>query len=495
MGMRWLGLRVRIVIALLAVAVGACLLLAWSTSEWAMGEYHLRLEYQVLDSVRTDMEAVAATLERNPDATVEDFVFPEPSAAGTLHAAGLLIPVPPGATRADPALAHTYSDLPGVDVGSLDPECLQPYGDWTNQFIVGDAQTGAPVPSELAFWGKGCAVETYAIAFGAYRLDSPGAVRIWLLAQALPIPADADPLWELREVLGGYSVFILIGTLVLAAALAAMVAHPLTRAGAMAEAVAAGDLSVRLPVRGRDEVARMSTAVNTMADQLTGQIDELTQANEAQRRFVADVAHELRTPTSALLASAEALENPETRDEAAALVAPQLRRMAELTEDLLEISRMDAGQAAVVTDRIDLSDLLAEVVTDAGADGISVIGPADLVVSVDAARLRVIVRNLVANALQHGRPPVEVAVTPVDDGVRISVHDAGAGVPEELRERVFDRFVRGDEARHGTSSGLGLAIAAENTRLLGGTLRLDGDGRTFVLELPGAHESGWRRTE
>ncbi len=229
----------------------------------------------------------------------------------------------------------------------------------------------------------------------------------------------------------------------------------------------------------------MSTAVNTMADRLTGQISELEQANEAQQRFVSDVAHELRTPTAALLASAEALEHPETRDEAAVLIAPQLRRLAGLTEDLLEISRMDAGRAHVEPSRIDLMDLVNEVIDDCGRPtDVSLVGCFPLEVSTDPARLRVIVRNLVANALQHGVPPVTIRAESKETSVTVSVTDEGTGVPAALRERVFDRFVRGDEARHGSSSGLGLAIAAENARLLGGTLTLDADGRTFLLTLP-----------
>jgi two-component system sensor histidine kinase MtrB len=229
----------------------------------------------------------------------------------------------------------------------------------------------------------------------------------------------------------------------------------------------------------------MSAAVNTMADRLTGQIMQLEEANEAQQRFVSDVAHELRTPTAALLASAEALGHPETRDEAAVLIAPQLRRLVGLTEDLLEISRMDAGRAHVERSRIDLMDLVNEVIDDCSAPSdVSLVGCFPLEVSTDPSRLRVIVRNLVANALQHGAAPVTIRAEAGDAQVTVSVTDEGGGVPADLRERVFDRFVRGDEARHGSSSGLGLAIAAENARLLGGTLTLDADGRTFLLTLP-----------
>lgn len=167
------------------------------------------------------------------------------------------------------------------------------------------------------------------------------------------------------------------------------------------------------------------------------------------------------------------------------LIAPQLRRLVGLTEDLLEISRMDAGRAHVERSRIDLMDLVNEVIDDCGAPSdVSLVGCFPLEVSTDPARLRVIVRNLVANALQHGAAPVTIRAEANEASVTVSVTDEGTGVPTALRERVFDRFVRGDEARHGSSSGLGLAIAAENARLLGGTLTLDADGRTFLLTLP-----------
>jgi two-component system sensor histidine kinase MtrB len=338
----------------------------------------------------------------------------------------------------------------------------------------------------MRVWTEQCG--DLVMGFGLLSADKPDPRHGWLVVQALSndlanlIP---DPVPELNEVLYGESIYIVTGAVIVAALLAAMVAHPVKKARAMAEAVASGNLDVRLPSRGRDEVGRMSAAVNTMADRLTGQISELEQANEAQQRFVSDVAHELRTPTAALLASAEALEHPETRDEAAVLIAPQLRRLAGLTEDLLEISRMDAGRAHVETSRIDLMDLVTEVIDDCGAPSdVSLVGCFPLEVSTDPARLRVIVRNLVANALQHGVPPVTIRAEAKHAGVTVSVTDEGTGVPAALRERVFDRFVRGDQARHGSSSGLGLAIAAENARLLGGTLTLDGDGRTFLLTLP-----------
>lgn len=127
-------------------------------------------------------------------------------------------------------------------------------------------------------------------------------------------------------------------------------------------------------------------------------------------------------------------------------------------------------------------DLANEVIENCGSpEGVHLVGCFPLEVSTDPTRLRVVLRNLVANALQHGAPPVTITADGSDDHVRVSVTDEGAGVPPGLRDRIFDRFVRGDEARHGSSSGLGLAIAIENARLLGGTLTLNEDGRTFLL--------------
>jgi two-component system sensor histidine kinase MtrB len=387
----------------------------------------------------------------------------------------LLVPLPSRTTLVDPGLAFVYVDVADIDLLQPTPHCVQP------PITVWMEELG---PGEVDVWTETCG--DYVIGYGEVLVNQPGENYAWLVVQAVSRGVEDDPLWELREVLASNSLWIVMGAVIVAVLLAAMVAYPLTRARTMAEAVAGGDLGVRLPVRGRDEVSRMSVAVNTMADRLTGEISELEQANEAQQRFVSDVAHELRTPTAALLASAEALEHPETRDEAAVLLAPQLRRLAALTEDLLEISRMDAGRAHVEPSRIDLMDLVTEVIDDCGSpESVQLVGSFPLEVSTDPARLRVIVRNLVANALQHGAPPVRITVDGSPESVTLAVSDAGNGVPAELRERVFDRFVRGDEARHGSSSGLGLAIAAENARLLGGTLTLDPDGRTFLLNLPG----------
>ena len=472
--MRWLGLRLRIVIALVAVAIGACWALTVSTTQWALSEHESTIEQRISTSVELDLDWVSSVLQANPKAGVADFAFPNGPAASRLPAEGLLIPLPTKTTQVDPALAHVYADVAGINQLQPTPQCVQPpITVWMDELDLG----------EIEVWTETCG--DHVIGFGEVLVNEPGENYAWLVVQAVPRGTKDDPLWELREVLVGNSLWIVTGAVLVAVLLAAMVAHPLTRARTMAEAVAGGDLDVRLPVRGRDEVGRMSVAVNSMADRLTGQISDLEEANETQRGFVSNVAHELRTPTAALLASAEALEHPETRDAAAVLLAPQLRRLAALTEDLLEISRIDAGRAHVEPSRIDFMDLASEVIDDRGSsESVQLVGSFPLEVTTDPARLRVILRNLVANALQHGAPPVTVTAGRSDGHVRVRVTDEGQGVTPALRDHIFERFVRGDAARHGTSSGLGLAIAAENARLLGGTLTLDDDRRTFLLDLP-----------
>lgn len=250
----------------------------------------------------------------------------------------------------------------------------------------------------------------------------------------------------------------------------------------VADRFARGDVTARMSTASDDELGVVATAFNAAADRL---VDSLTEAEESagrQRRLLSDAAHELRTPTAALLASATALEDPATRDAAAVQVAPQLRRLSALTEDLLELSRLDAGRAPVSTDDVDLRDLVAEVAVEAGPE-VTVSG-ASVSVRTDPVRVRAIVTNLVGNALRHGRPPVSIGVLPVSTGAIVAVSDAGDGVPPGDREQVFERFYRADASRHGGGAGLGLAIARENARLLGGELTLDDDGRTFRLRLP-----------
>ncbi|ROP42504.1 sensor histidine kinase [Saccharothrix texasensis] len=248
-----------------------------------------------------------------------------------------------------------------------------------------------------------------------------------------------------------------------------------------------GALDTRLPVRGRDELADLAGSFNAMAQRLGESIEQLRLKDQQQRRFVADVAHDLRTPVASMVAAADGLRSPDAEDRArsAELLASQARRLGALVEDLLEVSRFDAGAAELRPEAVDLEALVEDAVQVSAPDAdVTVRSTGDVTLFADPRRLHTIVRNLVTNAVRHGEPPVAVTVDgTAPDLVRVAVADSGPGLPAELAPVVFDRFVRGDRARSRTEgSGLGLAIARENARLHGG--RLDVDGAVFTLTVP-----------
>lgn len=319
-------------------------------------------------------------------------------------------------------------------------------------------------------------------------VNAPGTpARTWVV---LVWAADSSEATPRIDGLAGLTSVLAIEAAVLLAFITRIVVWATDKLGkASGDAVRAadrireGDLTARMRSAGRsDEFGVIASSFNAVADQLSSALLASERSVGQQRRFVSDTAHELRTPTAALLASATALEDPATRDEAAVKVAPQLRRLANLTENLLTLSRLDAGRTAVIADEVDLADLAAEAAREAGR-GCSSSGP-PLLVRTDPMLVRGVLDNLIANGLRHGRPPVVVTVLSEPDAAVVTVSDAGDGVPETLRASLFDRFTRGDASRHGEGNGLGLAIAREHGRLLGGDLTLDADGRTFVVRLP-----------
>lgn len=259
---------------------------------------------------------------------------------------------------------------------------------------------------------------------------------------------------------------------------------PIRRAGDFAARFGSGERDLRLPVEGRDETSRMSEQFNRMADEVSATL-------AAHQRFVADTAHELRTPTTALLAAADALENPRTRDRAVTLVAPQLRQLSQLTEDLLTLARFDSGRENLRVQKVVLRDLVEQIAGHVGCAPVMILDDADTPVSCDPVRVGIIIGNLLANALLHGALPVTVTILHLAARVEVLVRDEGEGVAASMRETIFDRFVQADCSRSTRGSGLGLAIAREQARLHGGDLTLDPDGRNFRLTLPaGSGASG-----
>jgi signal transduction histidine kinase len=229
-----------------------------------------------------------------------------------------------------------------------------------------------------------------------------------------------------------------------------------------------------------------------MAEALDGKIAALSLAQARERRFTSDVAHELRTPVTALVGEASLLAEhleqmpPEAR-RPAELVVADIARLRRLVEDLMEISRLDAGQGAVRLEPVDLASLVEATIRARGwTDRVRVDGPGAVVES-DRRRLEQIVANLVGNALEHGGPDVAVRTGADGLGAFVEVRDQGRGMTPEDLERIFDRFYKADPSRTGSGSGLGLAIALENARLLGGDIEVrsePGRGSQFTLRLP-----------
>jgi two-component system sensor histidine kinase MtrB len=269
--------------------------------------------------------------------------------------------------------------------------------------------------------------------------------------------------------------------------------RPVGAAGAAARDIAAGDLAARVPAGGRDELAGFAAEFNRMAASLEETVGRLEAAQQQNRTFVADVAHELRTPLTALVAEASLIEgglaglSPDARRAAELLVA-DVRRLRTLVDDLLEISRFDADAERPTMEPVDLGRIVTGVVAARLPEATVALPPARVIVDSDPRRLDRILGNLLDNAHAHAPGAVvEVALTMTSGGAVVTVADRGPGVPPNALPHLFERFYKADPSRRTGSSGLGLAIAAEHSSLIGGSLRArarPGGGLVFALTLP-----------
>jgi two-component system sensor histidine kinase MtrB len=272
---------------------------------------------------------------------------------------------------------------------------------------------------------------------------------------------------------------------------------PVQRLARAAQRLSGGDLSVRVEPRGRDEVAQLVTSFNAMASSLEGKVGELQRMEARARQFAGDVSHELRTPLTAMTAVTGILhEHPGLTGDAATaarLVQQEVQHLNRLVEDLIEISRFDAGTAQLVTDDTDVATAVARCLRARSWANVSAEVPVGLSVPLDRRRFDVIVANLVGNALRHGALPVTVTAGlqpggPGGTRLAVEVRDHGDGIPPAAIPHLFDRFYKADTARaRSVGSGLGLAIAWENARLYGGRIDAanhpDG-GAVFTVSLP-----------
>ncbi|MEU8763291.1 ATP-binding protein [Streptomyces sp. NPDC048659] len=306
-------------------------------------------------------------------------------------------------------------------------------------------------------------------------------------------PEQDDTAALLTAVRDGVVPVVVLSAL-LALLSARAVLRPVRDLGRATRKLAEGDLSIRVAVKGRDELANLAQDFNETADELQTSVAHLRDQEERARRFVADVSHELRTPLAAMTMVATVLEEdadqlPPDTARAARTVSAETAKLSRLVEDLMEMSRFDSGAARLTPAETDLAEAIrASLALRGWTDRVDTALPDGVRVRLDRRRLDVIIANLVGNALRHGAPPVTVTLATTPDAAVITVADRGPGLSPEALARVFDRFYKADAARtRSEGSGLGLAISLENARLHGGTIEASNTpegGAVFTTTLP-----------
>jgi two-component system, OmpR family, sensor histidine kinase MtrB len=388
--------------------------------------------------------------------------------------------------RAVADLLALYARRPGFEtVGLAGGEAF------SSSFLFGGEQISAGVRrlvrnGDLAFERVRIDDTPYLIAGGQVR---PAQAELYFFFSE---EALRDDLAQLRTILlAGWGIVVVLSGAA-GALVARRVLRPVAQASAAAHALAEGLLETRLPIETNDEFGAWAASFNEMAEALEEKIRALSEAQARERRFTSDVAHELRTPLTALVGEAALLEQqlermPLEAKRPAQLLVEDVLRLRRLVEELMEISRLDAGREAVHAEPVDLSSLAGGLLRSRGWDTSVSLDAEPIVVETDPRRAERILSNLIENGLAHGGRDVVVRIGRGETDAFVEVRDRGPGVAADHLAHVFERFYKADRARAGGGSGLGLAIALENARLLGGGIDAwseVGVGSRFTLRLP-----------
>lgn len=326
----------------------------------------------------------------------------------------------------------------------------------------------------------------------------------------LTVAVDTTLVDQARDRLRRVLVVAALAALLISAGLLTVIVRwslrPLAEVSGLARRITAGQRGERLrPDRTDTEIGQTASALDEMLDELEGAEARAREADERSRRFLADAAHELRTPVAGMRAAAESLLHagaslsPEDRQQLEALVVREAGRTGRLVTDLLAVARLDAGESARPRVPTDLAEVAAHELARLAVTHPSVratmVAPdpgTDATVSADPEQVTGIVGNLLDNAVRAAGPigTVTVTVHRLEQWVCVDVADSGPGVPEAERERIFERLVRlgADRSQPTGGSGLGLAIARGHARAHGGDVRCleppPGSGALFRLALP-----------
>lgn len=362
-----------------------------------------------------------------------------------------------------------------------------------------DRMTGASQIYARIYYGGGKESQP-GLVIGKRLTDPQG--QGYQLYYLFPLTQEEKSLSLVRGTLATAGLFVVVLLGAIAWLVVRQVVTPVRMAAGVAERLSAGRLQERMKVTGEDDIARLGEAFNKMAQNLHLKIQQLEGLSRMQRRFVSDVSHELRTPLTTVRMAADVIHearadfDPVTA-RSAELLADQLDRFESLLADLLEISRFDAGAAALEAEPIDLREVVrrvvggAEPLAERKGTHVRIVGDEQPVVAeADARRVERVLRNLVVNAVEHGEgKDVVVRLAAAGGAVAVAVRDYGVGLKPGEATRVFSRFWRADPARARTTggTGLGLSIALEDARLHGGWLQAWGEpggGSQFRLTLP-----------
>ncbi|MET0899835.1 MAG: MtrAB system histidine kinase MtrB [Mycobacterium sp.] len=347
-------------------------------------------------------------------------------------------------------------------------------------------------------------VRTEGFSGPALIIGSPTSSRVTNLELYLifPLSSEENTISLVRGTMATGGVVLLLLLASIAVLVSRQVVLPVRSASRIAERFAEGHLTERMPVRGEDDMARLAMSFNDMAESLSRQITQLEEFGNLQRRFTSDVSHELRTPLTTVRMAADLIHDhsddlePALR-RSAELMVNELDRFETLLNDLLEISRHDAGVAELSVEAVDLRSTVnsalgsvGHLADDAGMELLVDMPDEGVIAEVDARRVERILRNLIANAIDHAESkPVRIRMAADEDTVAVTVRDYGVGLRPGEEKLVFSRFWRSDPSRVRRSggTGLGLAISIEDARLHQGRLEAWGEpgkGACFRLTLP-----------
>lgn len=454
------GLRVRLVLAFIAVAAITAVFAVWASAASASNSLLEQAQDRITAKIQRQAAAVAPSLNYPPDEDSLDRLR----------------------TRIGGRAVVTYGsdESSGKDLDLLTPRLRSATADAGGVMIQRvDADNGPKL-----------VIGTPLLITEVTGKQRPSGLEIYAVRDLDEVQQQIDSLTT-RAVLT--SALVVPIAVLLALLAAGTVLRPVRDLRTTARRLAAGDLGARLRPRGSDELAELAGTFNDTAASLEKSVGELARMEADSRRFVADVSHELRTPLSTLTAVAEVLESeaagmtPDAR-ESTRLAVTETRRLTELVEDLMEVSRFDAGAAMLHPEPVGLDSLIRDCLRSRGwLDHVELDASDDEAV-LDPRRLGVVLANLVGNALRHGEPPVQVDASGDPTTLTITVRDHGPGLPDETMQHLFDRFYKADPARTRTAgSGLGMAIAAENAKLHGGTIdagNAERGGAVFTVRIP-----------